>query len=201
MLCVSSYYKVGRSDETGQYVLSKSQKYVALQLTDEANHSEAMHDIRTRLGLKANDGSYEVKIANGGQIQPYKDRVTELRDDITISTRSILEIMFFLSQGVKVPDEHLNAGIVTITRDQNGDYFDWARLFETGEGSLFEVHVSEERPKCAGVAVEHCGYWHYIDNRDLDTLSTFSLLQELYNIEVQGGGGSNLPVLTLGVGN
>lgn len=196
---IQAGYTVGRNPSTGQYVLSKSQKYVALQVSNEANHSDAMQHIRTYLNLKPNGGSYEVKIANDGQIQPDKERGAELRDEITVSTRSILEIMFYLSQGVEVPDAHMNAGIVTITRDGNGDYFDWARMFETEQGSMFQVHVAEERPKCAAVAVEHCGYWHYIDNRDLGTLSTFSLLLELYNIEVQGGGGSHLPVLTLGV--
>ena len=34
------------------------------------------------------------------------------------------------------------------------------------------------------VAIQAQGYWFYIDERDLDSLGTFTLLQDLYSIEV-----------------
>lgn len=40
------------------------------------------------------------------------------RNDVVISTRSLLEVMFYLSQGISIPEEHLEQGLVTITVDE-----------------------------------------------------------------------------------
>ncbi len=85
---------------------------------------------------------------------------------------------------------------MTLTQHDDGRPFDWSEM----TGDLFQVFVSKKRPNCASVAVPYMGYWYYIHEADLSSKSTFNLLLELFNIEVRGGGGSNLPVLALGVG-
>ena len=52
---------------------------------------------------------------------------------------------------------------------------------------LFHVHYSRKRPVDADVAVKHRGYWFYISNCDLNSKSTFNLLQELINLEIRAG--------------
>ena len=56
-------------------------------------------------------------------------------------------------------------------------------------GDLFTIHSAKKRPSCAAVAVPYRGYWYYIDERDRNSLSTYSLLIELFGIEVRAGGG------------
>jgi len=116
---------------------------------------------------------------------------------IDLETRSLLQALYYVSQGVEIPDEHARAGLVTVTRDQSGRPFEW-RLVTDG---LFTVHSvrSDERPPNAHVAIAYKGYWFYIDDADQDTKSTFSLLMELSRLELAGKTGG-APVLTLPVG-
>ncbi len=51
----------------------------------------------------------------------------------------------------------------------------------------------------AAVSIPYKGYWYYIDDRDLNSQSTFTLLVELFGIEVRAGGGGGF-LYTLNVG-
>lgn len=129
--------------------------------------------------------------ASTGQIE----RRGKQHDDLQISNRSFLEVMYFLSQGICIPDEHYQQGLITITQDINGNFFDWQNV--TGE--LLKVYVTDKEPADAAVAVEYRGYWYYIYDSDLNSKSTFNLLLELYNIAIRGGAVGQTPVLTQGV--
>lgn len=117
-----------------------------------------------------------------------------LRDDIVVSTRSLLEVMFYLSQGVCVPLEHQAQGLVTLTVDEAGSPFDWSEMMH----DLFTIRACKKCPEHAAVAVEYRGYWFYIDERDQNSLSTYTLLVELFGIQVQAGGGGGF-LYTLGI--
>lgn len=117
-----------------------------------------------------------------------------LREDIVVSTRSLLEVMFYLSQGVDVPLEHQAQGLVTITVDEGGNPFDWSEMMH----DLFTIHSCKKCPKHAAVAVEYRGHWFYIDERDQTSLATYALLIELFGIEVRAGGGGGF-LYTLGI--
>jgi hypothetical protein len=120
-----------------------------------------------------------------------------VQGNIALQSRSIYEMMYYLSQGVEVPPSHLRKGLVTQTRDEQGGVYDWNAML----GDLFRVHVSRWKPRDAYLAVPYRGHWYYVRDDDLETKSTLSLLHELFNLQVRGGAGTeNLPVLTLGVG-
>ena len=87
------------------------------------------------------------------------------------------------------------AGLVTLTRDQDGNPFNWDQM----NGDLMRIFSCDHRPKNAAVAVKYKGYWFYIDDRDLNSQSTFTLLVEMFGIEVRGGGGGGI-LYTLNVG-
>jgi hypothetical protein len=119
------------------------------------------------------------------------------RTELVVSTRSLLEVMFYLSQGVMVPEEHMAQGLVTLTVDEYGQPFDWTEM----TGDLLRICSSVHRPPMAAVAIPFRGYWFYIDDADLNSQSTFALLVELFGIEVQaGGGGAGGLLYTLSVG-
>lgn len=117
-------------------------------------------------------------------------------DTIEINTRSLLGVLFFLSQGVNVPEEDLNAGRVTRTLDQDGSVFNWN---ETLQG-LFRVESSKSAPDNASTAVRYRDTWFYIEDNDLLTKATFMLLSQMFALRT-GDSQSQTPILTIPVSN
>jgi len=78
---------------------------------------------------------------------------------------------------------------------------DLNREYELREvtGGLMHIHSSRQEPKNAYVAVRYRGNWFYIDDSDLTSKSTFSLLTQLFALQT-GEIKSTGPILTLPVG-
>jgi hypothetical protein len=117
-------------------------------------------------------------------------------NSINLRFRSFAGVMYFLSQSVQVPEKDVVAGRATVTRDAAGQPFDWQRVTE----GLLTIKSSSEPPDNASVAINYRNSWFYIDDSDLDSKSTFSLLSQVYQLEA-GDAKSVVPVLTLPVGN
>jgi hypothetical protein len=113
---------------------------------------------------------------------------------IVINTRSMISIMYFLSQSVEVPAEDMDAGYVTRTLTESGQEFDWQQVL----GGLLRIQFASSRPNSRCTAVEYRGTWFYIDDADLESKSTFSMLSMLFALQA-GDVRSIAPVLTLPV--
>jgi len=111
---------------------------------------------------------------------------------IFIVTRSLMASMFYLSQAVEISRRDRDAGIVTVTRQESGEVFNWQDVTR----NLFLIHTSSSRPTSPYVAVYYRGAWFYIDDSDLTSKSTFSLLKQLLALQ-SGGPKYNTPVLTI----
>ncbi|NPA49227.1 MAG: hypothetical protein GXO20_04540 [Thermodesulfobacteria bacterium] len=120
-----------------------------------------------------------------------------LRNDrfITLQTRSLIGVLFYLSQGVEPPERDVEKGKVTFTHYPDGKPFDWRKLL----GDLFVVRVSKKPPQEAAVAVRYRNHWFYIADDDLDTKSTFVLLGQLFVLEA-GKEKGLVPLLTIPIG-
>ena len=119
---------------------------------------------------------------------------TGLREEMSVSTRSIMEIMYYLSQGIDVPVCHMEQGLVTFTYDEFGQPFDWRQMTH----DLLQVHVSDAPPcEAAAVSVHYRGHYFYIADSDQNSKSTFNLLIEMFNLKVRAGGGAQIPLLTI----
>ena len=119
---------------------------------------------------------------------------TGLREEMSVSTRSIMEIMYYLSHGTDVPFCHIEQGLVTQTYDEFGHPFDWRAMTH----DLLQIHVSDTHPcDAAAVAVHYRGHYFYIADNDQNSKSTFNLLIELFNLKVRAGGGAQIPLLTI----
>jgi hypothetical protein len=105
--------------------------------------------------------------------------------------------MYYVSLGIEVPAEHVAQGLVTTTRDEAGQPFDWQQVTK----GLFRVRAvkGNETPVGAHVAIRYKDYWFYIEETDQDTKNTFSLLMELARMELSTKGGSE-PLLTIPLG-
>ncbi|MFT7638515.1 MAG: hypothetical protein ACI9G1_000239 [Pirellulaceae bacterium] len=116
------------------------------------------------------------------------------RDELIVSTRSLKEIMYFLSQAIDVPRAHVNKGFVRETIDPaTGCPFDWQEIFD----ELFQVHSGELPPLHAAVSIRYRGHWFFIADSDIDSKRTFNLLLELFNLKIRAGGGAQIPLLTI----
>lgn len=113
---------------------------------------------------------------------------------VGIRCRSLLGIFYFLSQSVEPPAPHIEAGLVTVTKDDHGQPFDWSKV----TGRAMAIHSQQERPQSASVAVQYRGWWFYIADDDESSKVTFSLVNILFSLQSATGKGKS-PVLTLPV--
>ena len=109
-----------------------------------------------------------------------------------VTGRSILGVMTFLAQLVEVPPEHLHQGVAHQTLGRDGKPFDWNEISH----GMFRVHSSSSRPDSAYLAVYYRGYWFYIDDTDLESKSTYTLLAQLFSLQ-SASGSMQMPVLTI----
>lgn len=93
--------------------------------------------------------------------------------------RSLLGVLYFLSQAVEVPTEHEARGWVTVTRNRDGSRFDWSRVL----GSVFRVQSGAEPPAEGALRVRYRGTWFWIPDDDLDSKSTLSLVTLLLTLK------------------
>ena len=114
---------------------------------------------------------------------------------IQIETRSLIGVLFYLSQGIEVPKEDLKTGRVVLTQYPDGRPFSWNTLL----GDLFHVYHKNSLPSDAVIAVKYRNHWFYIPDQDISTKSTFILLQQLFALEASKGKGVS-PILTLPIG-
>ena len=117
------------------------------------------------------------------------------RNQVGIRCRSLLGVLYFLSQSVEPPAGDVAAGLVTVTRDPNGEPFDWSKI----TGPVMRIRSQKTPPTNAFVAVEHRGSWFYIADDDQSSKSSFALLNILFSLQAASGQGK-APVLTLPVG-
>lgn len=141
--------------------------------------------VRSILGLDADREEYAMT--------PFPFRRNP--DEVGVRGRSLLGVLYFLSQAVEAPPEHAARGLVTVTRDTDGAPFDWNLLL----GDIMRIHASKSKPDNAFAAVQHRDWWFYIADEDLSSKSTLSLLHFLFSLQSASGKGKS-PVLTLPIG-
>ena len=122
---------------------------------------------------------------------------------VPLLTRSLLGILYYLSQGVEVPrgdlERHLAVDTSGTTEGRNGAGDDWADALYA---DFFRVRVAEERPAQSDtfLAVPYRGHWFYIPDDDLETKSTWGLLAQLVSLQAGGEARGLVPALTLSAG-
>jgi hypothetical protein len=172
---------------------------LVLRVAPDAKSSPEMQQIVEALELQPGRDYYRVVLDKFGQLQrPAAWRFGHSiplprREEINMSTRSIKEIMFYLSHGTVVPQSHVDQGLITRTVDESGREFDWRCM----TGDLLQIQFSHLPPRHAAVSVHYRGHWFYIDDRDQSSKSTFNLLIELFNLKIRAGGGSQIPLITI----
>ncbi len=114
---------------------------------------------------------------------------------IQVVTRSLLGIMFYLSQAVEVPSKDISQGKVTQTKNSTGSIFDWKEV----TGDLLRIRSTTDNPQTGSMVIFYRGKWFYIGDSDLSSKSTFSLLAQIFSLQA-GNIKDNTPLLTLPIG-
>jgi hypothetical protein len=192
---------VFRADDGDRVTLKKRQKVLALKVRPPGRDAPEMGEIARRLD-----------IAPGLEIYPIRSELLDDEDDdeafaaapnplgedtIFLNMRSSLEIMTFLSKGVRVPPEHAASGEAPTVRDAAGCPYDWTLVTR----DLFTVCSGTKRPPegAAEVAVPYRGHWYWIDRRDTASRATLTFLELLLSLQETKEEDSG-PLLTLPVG-
>jgi len=106
------------------------------------------------------------------------------RDEIFMRTHSLLEIFYSVSGHIEVPQEHLDEG----------------RTFATYEPEtlpLLSILSSKDKPNTDFVSINTRDYWYYIDDRNLNSKTTFGILQILLSL-ANDGNQSKGPLISIG---
>ncbi len=120
---------------------------------------------------------------------PFHSR-EHVANELLIDTRSPLSVLYFLSQGVHAPECDTYYGLVTLTRDAEGNVFDWENVL----GGIMTIHSSPCVEERTAVSVNYRGTNFFIRDNDLTSKSTFSLLAQLMALQT---GNPVVPILTL----
>ena len=169
---------------TGGYRHMYYKQVPAVHIEHSAMGSDEVHELYTLLGLRP--GQEVISLDGRGRRQR--------PDAIGFEMRPLIGIMFFLAHAVEVPQPDQAAGRVTVTRDGDGQPFDWSRV----TGDLLVIKSQAERPANAAVAVPYRGSWFYIDDSDMNSKNTFMLLGALTALQ-SGSIERSGPLLTLPV--
>ena len=110
-------------------------------------------------------------------------------DEIALLTRSIMEILVELSDGVEVPEQHVAEGRVRPRADR-------VQVGERRGGPAVRIHSGSEAPSDVYVAVRYRGLMFWIDDRDLGSKRVFTFLRMFSSI-AETGVAPQVPVLTI----
>jgi hypothetical protein len=186
-----------RPDGT-QWVLVRPERKLVVEAAPDANHAPELLELEGLLNLVPGQPRYDLITKGGADPDPLFHPVPPSTEIIAVP-RSTAQVYFFMANGVEVPAEHLNCGLVQPVLDAEGHVFDTREITR----GLFEVHVAKglRPPSTAYVAVKYRGYWYYVDDRDQQSKATFALVLQLSRLDfgrplpVRPG-----PVLTLPAG-
>jgi hypothetical protein len=101
------------------------------------------------------------------------------KQTIAVTPRAMTAVLYYLSQAVVVPQSDVQAGRVTRTLTDAGSVFNWSLLFE----DVIRIESSPDQADSAAVAVPYRKGWFYIPDDDLQSKTTFSLLNQLITLQ------------------
>jgi len=106
-------------------------------------------------------------------------------DELTVASRSMIQIMMALSRGVDIPEDHQKRQLTPVLPVE-GD----------AAGSLLRIRSGPDRPEGAFAAVQYEGAWFWIAAEDWRSKRTFTAMMFLFTM-LESGSAEQLPVLTI----
>jgi len=167
-----SGYEYRQDDKSSAWALIKKNPQPVLFIDSLAALSTEMEEFARAFRLKRGLTKYDITQET---LSPFSSSApAEGLTNLDLETRSLLQVLYYVSHGIDVPPEHVARGVLTVTRDESGEIYDWPRIMR----GLFHVRwaPSDERPPGAHVATQYGGYWFYdspCPNSDSRSSQTF----------------------------
>jgi hypothetical protein len=108
--------------------------------------------------------------------------------EIAITTRSMLQVLTDLASYIEVPERDVIEGRVYApprTAEQLRDY-----------PPILRIRSSKDQPTEAFSAVEYRGHWFWLDDRDVQSKTTFNFIMLMFSL-TETGDSTNHPILTV----
>jgi hypothetical protein len=185
----------------GKWQTHVYEKHMALRFSPASKESPDAQRLRKLMGLE--DDRYNFSIVEAELVNAEKSRgilgqspgaldPSVIWSEIGLRGRSMLEIMQVASKEVQVPSEAIQRGTATPNRSQT-------HSSTTGASDWLAIRSSPEAPEYSSLKVQRGGYWYYIEDSDLQSRKTFSMLTALFSV-VGGTVPGAQPVMTIPVG-
>ena len=168
-----------------EYELVNGKSTLVFSLAKEALELSETHKLVEMLRLTPGKTEYPIRMND----------VDHNPNLIRLRTRSVMGILYLLSQSVEVPQEDVRRGKLTTTKYEDGLPFNWGDLFS----DLFQIKSSSEKPSDAFVSIKYRGHWFYIDDTDVESKRTYALFSQIFAIQA-GKIEIERPTLTLPIG-
>jgi hypothetical protein len=178
---------------SGELALVAEKRRLVLRFSLESDASPQAARLRELLRLQPGQRRFELVRQEDSELDVFQPN--QVLGEVAVDARSLVGVLYFLANGVHVPQKHLDDGSAVATMDARDEPFDWLEVLD----DLFAVHSSKDRPKGAAVAVKHRDYWFYLAGDDASSKATFLLLKDLFSLQA-GDVEEIKPVLTLPVG-
>lgn len=185
-------YRFRPIDDGSGYALWGETRRLSWRIPPAAADTPEVREIVDLLGLAPDRNAYDIRARAGDSPS---GAPPGSRTEINITPRSLMGTLFYLSQAIETPESHARRGVVTTTLDRDGQPFDWKSV----TGDLLRVHVHTAAGDDPAVSVRYRGHRFYIDDTDLSSKATFSLLGQLFALQAGSEPGAT-PVLTLPIG-
>jgi hypothetical protein len=184
-----------RRNADGSWTVYKKGQRLILVINPAALASAEVWELCQLLRLKPGLSKYDVTVG-GVESQTAESRAGD-GTRLHIVPRSTVEALFYMSNGVSAPAEHVACGYVMPVQEPN-DLTSEPRHVTEG---LFTAHCWKGwcRPKCAWIAVKYRDYWYYIDDADNDSKVSFTLMMVMARANLLSTKKGS-PVLTLPIG-
>lgn len=185
-----------RTSDGAGWVLVRKQHRLVFELSPGDVEHPVVTELSRLLNLEPGQTKFEIQ-TSGDVVDPTRFPGPPSRE-LRITPRSTAQVFFYLANGIDVPREHIEAGLVTLPEAPDGTVFDTRAITE----GLFEIHTCKghKPPATAYAAVKYRGYWYYIDDRDQASKTTFALVLQLARMDFAAQEPTGGPFLTLPVG-
>jgi len=181
-------------DDPNTFEPLKLFKPLFLRFSKASDNDPRAQRLRELLNLDSTKYSFGiVDTGNSGveQLRAESGKVSQVFDpdvhlaEIVVNNRSMMEVLYFASTSVEVPESDLAHGRVR----SNEEHIDSGWLM---------IHSSATEPPNAWIKIKFRDTWYYILDNDLNSRSSFSLLDAMFASIVGNVPGAK-PLLTLPV--
>jgi hypothetical protein len=184
----------------GKWQTHRYEKHMALRFSPTSDDSPDAQRLKKLLGLKVDHYNFSIvesEMVNAEKARGILGQPPGALDpsvvwvEIGMRGRSMFEILQVASKEVRVPVDDVRMGKASANRPQD-------QTSATGASGWLVIKSSDSRPSGSSLSIKYKGHWFYIDDTDLRSRETFSMLTALFAV-VGGTVPGAHPVLTLPV--